>query len=106
MRCRSLDALHCVDFFRESRLAVGSLIAVDHAFGYRLVEFARRCFQFFLCNVFVTLKDRFTCLSRERPKFALDGAVALGCLTVRFDALNLRLDVCHLVLESLPVQMN
>ena len=47
--------------------------------------------------VLVASLDGFTSLTHGGLEFALDGAIALGCLLVGLDALDLRLDICHAV---------
>ena len=83
------------DLLGNSRLLVGCLVHVDDTLASGLVELLRRDDEGCLSLVLVTSCDGEARCADCRTHFALDGLVASGRLGVGADALDLRLDICH-----------
>ena len=85
------------DLLRDRRLAVRGLVLVDDALAGGLVELAGRGAEGGRRLLLVARGDRLARRADGALDLALDGLVALLRLQVGADALDLRLDVCHVV---------
>lgn len=83
------------DLASKVRLAVRSLVLVDNALAHSLVELARRNLQLRLGSSLVTGRDCLTSGAHNGTELALVGAITLRCFLVGLDALDLRLNICH-----------
>ena len=86
------------DLCSDLRLAVCSLVLVDDSLGDSLVELAARNLQLGLCGGLVAGSDCFAGCTDNGAELALVRLVALSRLQVGLDALDLRLNVCHVEL--------
>src|SRR5690606_41291381 len=86
-----------VDLLRQGALAVRGLVLVDHALRDGLVELLRSLREGGLGSAETGGCDGATRRTNERLQLALDDAVALARLLVGLVALDLRLDVCHVI---------
>ena len=94
---RSVVRQSAATCFAMRRLAVRGLVLVDDALAGGLVELARRGAEGGGRLLLVAGGDRLAGGADGGLELALDGLVALLRLQVGADALDLRLDVCHVV---------
>ena len=88
-------ALESRDLLGDRRLAVRSLVLVQNALAHGLVDDLACIAQGGLGNSLVAAGDRGAGRTDGRPDLALDRLIAILSLLVGADALDLRLDICH-----------